>query len=261
VNSFEARRRFTDRGVLIAGGAAGIGRAAALMFAAEGARVGILDVQRERGERTAAEIGSLGGRGFFLEVDLTHPERVPGMIDEAISRLDRVDVLFNHAGIVIVQPFHETTDQQFERLMNTNVRSAFLVCRHVVRHMLERGGGSIVVTSSVSAERAFAYESIYNMTKAATLMLARSIAVEYRARNIRANAVCPAFVDTDHGRGELRDFAALGQSWDGKAMEETQGRMCKPEEVAQAVLFLASQDSSFINGAALYIDNGSSIIG
>lgn len=257
----QARRRFTDRGVLIAGGAAGIGRAAAVLFAAEGARVGILDVQRERAEQTVAELRSLGAHAFCLEIDLADRERVPAVLDESIARLGRIDVLFNHAGIVIVQPFHETSDETFDRLMTTNVRSAFLVCRHVVRHMLEQGGGSIVITSSVSAVRAFAYESIYNMTKSATLMLARSIAAEYRAHNIRANAVCPAFVDTDHGRGELRDFAALGHPWDGKAMAQTQGRICLPEEVAQAVLFLASNDSSFINGAALYVDNGASIIG
>jgi NAD(P)-dependent dehydrogenase (short-subunit alcohol dehydrogenase family) len=257
----QERRRFVDRGVVIAGGAAGIGRAAALLFATEGAHVAILDVQRQRGEQTIAEIKEQGGRAFYLEVNLTDPHRVSASLDEAIGRLGTVNVLFNHAGTVIVQPFHETTDKQFNFLMQTNVHSAFFVCRHMVRHMLERGGGSIVVTSSVSAERAFAYESVYNLTKSATLMLARSIAVEYRGKNIRANAVCPAFVDTDHGRGELRDFAALGHPWDGKALEDTQGRICRPEEVAQAVLFLASEDSSFINGTALYVDNGSSVIG
>lgn len=254
-------RRFVDQGVVITGGAGGIGRAAGLLFAAEGANVAILDVQRERGDQTVAEIREKGGTAFFLEVNLTIPEDISESLDEAIGRLGGVSVLFNHAGTVIVQPFHETTDSQFDYLVQTNVRSAFCVCRHMVRHMLERGGGSIVVTSSVSAERAFAFESIYNVTKSATLMLARSIAVEYRGRNIRANAVCPAFVDTDHGRRELRDFAALGHPWDGKAMEDTQVRICRPEEVARAVLFLASDESSFINGAALYIDNGSSIVG
>jgi NAD(P)-dependent dehydrogenase (short-subunit alcohol dehydrogenase family) len=255
------RPRFVDQGIVITGGAAGIGRAAALLFAAEGAHVAILDVQKEQGEQTVKDIKAGGGLAFFVEVDLTDAQRVSASLDEAIGRLGSVAVLFNHAGTIIVQPFHETSDDQFDYLIRTNVRSAFLVCRHMVRHMLERGGGSIVVTSSVSAERAFAYESIYNVSKSAAQMLARSIAVEYRGHNIRANAVCPAFVDTDHGRKELRDFAAIGQVWDERTLNDSQGRLCQPEEVARAVLFLASEESSFINGAALFIDNCSSIKG
>ena len=243
------------------GGAAGIGRAAARLFAAEGARVAILDMQRERGEQTVAEIVAAGGSAHFYAVDVTDPVAVAQTLDRAIDRLGKVDVLFNHAGTVTVQPFHLTTDHQFDHLMSTNVRSAFLVCRHLVRHMLEQGGGVIVITSSISAERAFAFESIYNVSKAAVQMLARSIAAEYRDRNIRANAVCPAFVDTDHGRRELQDFAAVGHPWDPQTLAQSQVRMCEPDEVARAVLFLACKDSSFINGTALCIDNASSIIG
>jgi NAD(P)-dependent dehydrogenase (short-subunit alcohol dehydrogenase family) len=140
--------------------------------------------------------------------------------------------------------------------MDINVRSAFLTCSKVIPHMLENGGGSIVITSSIGGEKGFAYESLYCMTKGAVLQLARSIAVEYRDNNIRCNAVCPAFVKTDHGLREIDELDALGQKWNEADLKTVQGRLCNPEEVASAVLYLASDESSFVNGNAFYVDNG-----
>jgi NAD(P)-dependent dehydrogenase (short-subunit alcohol dehydrogenase family) len=165
-------------------------------------------------------------------------------------------VLFNHAGTITVKPLHESTEEDYDRLMDINVRSAFLVCRRAVKEMSDNGGGSIVITASIASELGYALESLYCMTKGAVLQLARAISVEYRDQGIRCNAVCPGFVKTAHGLREISELDIAGQSWEEGALAEAQGRICEPEEVASAVVFLASDEASFITGNALYVDNG-----
>lgn len=248
--------RLRGKTALITGGAGGMGRAAALMFARAGARVAIMDIQAGAGRDVAAQITAEGGAALFLHTDVSDSTAVRAGLGQVIAQWGRIDTLFNHAGSIIVRPLHETTDADYDRLMDVNVRSAFVVCRAVVAHMLEHGGGSIVITSSIGGEKGFALESLYCMTKGAVLQLARSIAVEYRDRGIRANAVCPAFVKTDHGLREIKELDGLGQKWNEADLHAAQGRICEPEEVAAAALFLASDEASFINGTALYVDNG-----
>jgi NAD(P)-dependent dehydrogenase (short-subunit alcohol dehydrogenase family) len=155
-----------------------------------------------------------------------------------------------------VKALHESSEEDYDRLMDINVRSAFLVCRRAVREMSENGGGSIIITSSIAAELGYAFESLYCMTKGAVLQLARAISVEYRDKGIRCNAVCPGFVKTAHGLREIEELDAAGQAWEEGELAVAQGRICEPEEVARAVVFLASDESSFISGNALYVDNG-----
>ncbi len=248
--------RLDGRVAVITGGAGGMGRAASLMFAAAGAKVAILDIQAKAGEDTEAEIRKTGGEAQFLRVDVTDPGAVAAAFDHVAATFGPVDTLFSHAGTIIVKPFHATTDADYDRLMDINVKSAFIVCREAVARMLTSGGGSIVITSSIGGEKGFALESLYCMTKGAVLQLARSIAVEYRDQGIRANAVCPGFVKTAHGLREIDELDALGQVWEESALAAAQGRICEPEEVAAAALFLASDEASFINGTALYVDNG-----
>ena len=248
--------RLRGKTALITGGAGGMGRAASLMFARAGARVAILDIQAEAGQATADQIIAAGGEAMFLHADASDTVAVRAALAQVIARWGRIDTLFNHAGSIIVKPLHQSTDADYDRLMAINVKSAFVTCREVVAHMLEHGGGSIVITSSIGGEKGFALESLYCMTKGAVLQLARSIAVEYRDRGIRANAVCPAFVKTDHGLREIKELDGLGQNWDEADLRAVQGRICEPEEVAAAALFLASDEASFINGTALYVDNG-----
>jgi len=248
--------RLAGRTALITGGAGGMGRAASKMFARAGARVAILDIQEEAGEALVQEIERAGGEALFLPTDVSDTRAVRAAIARTIDAFGPIDTLFSHAGTIIVKPLHETTDEEYDRLMRINARSAFVVCREVVAHMLEHGGGSIVITSSIGGEKGFGLESVYCMTKGAVLQLARSIAVEYRDRGIRANAVCPAFVKTDHGLREIAELDGLGQNWDDADLHAVQGRICEPEEVAAAALFLASDEASFINGLALYVDNG-----
>jgi len=248
--------RLKGRTAIITGGANGMGRAASLLFARAGAQVAILDIADEAGKATAQMIEDGGGEALFLKTDVSDTTAVRQSLQQIVARWGRVDTLFSHAGTIIVKDFHQTTDADYDRLMDINVRSCFVVCREVVTHMLEHGGGSIVITSSIGGEKGFALESLYCMTKGAVLQLARSLAVEYRDRGIRANAVCPGFVKTHHGLHEIEALDKLGQNWNEADLNAMQGRLCEPEEVAAAALWLASDEASFVNGAALYVDNG-----
>jgi len=255
-NAKGGARRFIGKTVLVSGGAGGMGRAASLMFAAEGAKVGILDILEKEGREVERLINDSGGTALFVKTDASKASEVGAGIKKVNRKFGPIDVLFNHAGTVTVMPFHQTTEAQYDRLMDINVRSAFLVCRAVVAQMLENGGGSIVITSSNGGEMGFALESVYCMTKGAVLQLARSISTEYRDRNIRCNAICPGFVKTAHGLREIKELDGLGQKWSDADLKAAQVRICEPEEAAAAALFLASEDASFISGAALYVDNG-----
>jgi NAD(P)-dependent dehydrogenase (short-subunit alcohol dehydrogenase family) len=255
-STLQGRSRFVGKTAVITGGAGGMGRAASLMFAAEGARVAILDVQDAAGPDTERAIRDAGGEALFIKADVSKSQAVERSIDQVNTRWGTIDVLFSHAGTIIVKPFHETTEADYDRLMDINVRSAFLVCKAVIPQMVAAGAGSIVITSSIGGEKGFSLEALYCMTKGAVLQLARSIATEYRDRGIRCNAVCPGFVKTDHGMREIKELDGLGQKWNEADLSAAQVRICEPEEVAAAALFLASDEASFVNGAALYVDGG-----
>lgn len=248
--------RLAGKIAVITGGAAGMGRATALAFAREGATVAIFDIQKEAGEEVVQLIRQNGGTAEFIKTDVSDAAQVDAAFDRVIETFGAYNILFNHAGTITVKPLHESTEEDYDRLMDINVRSAFLVCRRAVKEMSENGGGSIVITASIASELGYALESLYCMTKGAVLQLARSISVEYRDRGIRCNAVCPGFVKTAHGLREISELDTAGQAWEEGALAEAQGRICEPEEVASAVVFLASDEASFITGNALYVDNG-----
>ena len=167
-----------------------------------------------------------------------------------------VTVLFNHAGTIVIKPFLETTVEEWDWLHAVNVRSMFLMTRAVLPGMIAAGGGSIVCTSSISAVAATPMEVLYDTTKGAVHMFARAIGVEFRDRNIRCNAVCPGFIRTPHGLREVAELQALGVDVSDAAIAAQQGRIGEPMDVAQAALFLASDESRFINGTHLFVDNG-----
>ena len=247
--------KLKNKKVIITGGASGIGKATADLFCKEGAQVAILDINKNEGEKTTKIINDNNGKAFFFHTDLTKSKEVVSSIDKVIDQFGEINILFSHAGTIIVKPLHESSEKDYDYLMDINVRSAFLVCNTVIPFMLKKNGGNIIITSSIGGEKGFALESLYCMTKGAVLQLARSIAVEYRDQGIRCNAVCPGFVKTSHGLREIKELDEQGQNWNEADLHSVQGRICKPEEVASAVLYLASDDSSFVNGTALYVDN------
>ena len=247
--------KLKNKKVIIAGGASGMGKATAELFCREGAQVAILDINKIEGEKTISKINIHEKKAFFFETDLTKSKEVKNSINKVLNKFKEINILFNHAGTIIVKPLHKSTEEDYNYLMDINVRSAFLVCNQVIPIMLKNKGGNIIITSSIGGEKGFAFESLYCMTKGAVLQLARSIAVEYRDQGIRCNAVCPGFVETNHGLREIKELDEQGQNWNESDLHSVQGRICKAEEVASAVLYLASDESSFVNGTALYVDN------
>jgi NAD(P)-dependent dehydrogenase (short-subunit alcohol dehydrogenase family) len=248
--------RLADKIALITGGAGGCGLAASELFAREGAKIGILDLPRSDGEAVAARLRAAGHEAVFAAADVSDEAAVTTAVATVTAALGAPTVLFNHAGTLVVKPFLETTVTEWDWLMAVNVRSMFLVTRAVLPGMIAAGGGSIVCTSSVSAVAGTPMEVLYDTSKGACHMFARAIAVEFRDRNIRCNAVCPGFIATAHGRTEVQQLAAYGVDVSEAAIAAQQGRMCLPEEVARAALFLASDESSFITGTHLFVDNG-----
>ncbi|MBO6602198.1 MAG: SDR family oxidoreductase [Roseicyclus sp.] len=248
--------RFEGKTALVTGGASGMGRAQALRLAAEGARVAILDRNKSGAEEVAHEIAALGAIACAVAVDLSDVDAVESALETAKASLGPAQLLFNNAGIVLVKPYVECTEDDFDRLMAVNVKSTFMVTRRVIPQMIAEGGGAIVLMSSVSSMRGFALEALYGVSKAAVQAMMMNIAVEYRQDNIRCNAVCPAFVRTPHGLNEIKDFQALGFDWSDDDLAATQLRICEPEEVADVALFLASDDARFVNGEAVVVDNG-----
>lgn len=248
--------RLSNKVALISGGATGMGGAASRLFAAEGARVGILDINAAAGAEAVADIERAGGTACFVQADVSKAGEVDRAVAEVSARLGPITVLFNHAGSIVIKPFLETTEEEWDRLTAINVKSMYLVTKAVLPQMIAAGGGSIVCTSSISAVAGTPMEVLYDTTKGACHMFARAIAVEFRDRNIRCNAVCPGFVRTPHGLREVAELQKLGVDTSEAALAAQQGRICEPEEVARAALFLASDDASFVNGTHLFVDNG-----
>lgn len=247
--------RLEGKVALISGGAGGCGLAATELFAREGAAVGIVDLPHSQGEAVAARLRAEGYKVAFAAADVSDEERVKQAVNSISQALGTITVLFNHAGTIVIRPFLETTVEEWDRLMAINVRSMFMMTRAVLPQMIEAGGGSIVCTSSISALVATPMEVLYNTTKGACHMFARAVAVEFRDRNIRCNAVCPGFIQTPHGQKEVDELARYGVDVSDAAIAAQQGRMCRPDEVAEAALFLASDAATFVNGAHLFVDN------
>lgn len=248
--------RLKNKTAIISGGATGMGGASSKLFAAEGARVAIIDRNVEAAEATVAAIRAAGGEAAFWTADVSDEDAVNAAVKGVEAAFGPANVLFNHAGTILIKPFLETTLAEWEWLHAVNVRSMFLMTRAVLPGMISTGEGAIVCTSSISAVAATPMEVLYDTTKGAVHQFARAIAVEFRDRNIRCNAVCPGFIRTPHGLREIKDLQALGVDVSDAALAAQQGRIGEPEDVARAALYLASDESRFITGTHLFVDNG-----
>lgn len=252
--------RLKGKIAIISGGATGMGAASARLFAAEGAAVGVIDRNAADGMALVAELVAAGHRAHFARADVAVKSQVDAAVASVTEALGPANVLFNHAGTIVIKPFLETEEAEWDMLFDVNVKSMYLMTRAVLPLMLAQGGGSIVCTSSISAVYATPNEVLYDATKGAVHMFARAIAVEFRDRGIRCNAVCPGFIETPHGLREVAGLTQHGVDVSDAAIKAAQGRMGKPEDVARAALYLASDDAEFVNGAQLFVDNGFSAV-
>ncbi|CAN1541125.1 FabG Dehydrogenases with different specificities (related to short-chain alcohol dehydrogenases) [Paracoccaceae bacterium] len=252
--------RLKGKIAIISGGATGMGAASARLFAAEGAAVGVIDRNVAAGEAVVTELQAAGHRAHFARADVSSKVDVEAAVASVTAALGVANVLFNHAGTIVIKPFLETEEDDWDMLFDVNVKSMYLMTRAVLPGMLAQGGGAIVCTSSISAVYATPNEVLYDATKGAVHMFARAIAVEFRDRGIRCNAVCPGFIETPHGMREVEGLIKHGVDVSDAAIKAAQGRMGKPEDVARAALYLASDDAEFVNGAQLFVDNGFSAV-
>jgi NAD(P)-dependent dehydrogenase (short-subunit alcohol dehydrogenase family) len=252
--------RLAGKVAIISGGAGGCGAAASTLFARQGARVAIIDRDGDAAETLAAILRDEGLSAAGFGADVARKQDVARAVAAAREKFGPADVLFNHAGTLIVKPFLDIEEDEWDWLMAVNVKSMYLMTQAVLPQMLEKSAGTIICTSSISAVCATPGEVLYDTTKGACHMFARAIAVEYRDRGIRCNAIAPGFIRTPHGIREIDQLRAMGVDVSEGSIAQQQGRLCEPSEVAAAALFLASDESSFVNGTHLFVDNGFSAL-
>ncbi|MGH9369220.1 MAG: glucose 1-dehydrogenase [Thermoanaerobaculia bacterium] len=247
--------RLKEKVALITGAGSGIGREAALLFAREGASVVVADVAEAAGRETAAAIEHSGGRAGFVRADVSRAADARAMVEAAEEAFGRIDVLFNNAGIFPAADGSvlETDEETWDLVLAVNLKGVFLGCKYGIPALLRSGGGSIINTASFVALMGAATPQIaYTASKGGVLAMTREIAVEFARRGIRANALCPGPVDTPLLAELLSDPARRAR----RMIHIPPGRLARASEVAQAALFLASDESSYVNGAAFTVDGG-----
>jgi meso-butanediol dehydrogenase / (S,S)-butanediol dehydrogenase / diacetyl reductase len=249
--------RFHGMSVVVTGGSHGIGRASALRFAAEGARVAVLDVRSEEGEAVAAECARAGGQGRYYYCDVTDPDGVAEAVRSVVADQRAIHVVHANAGRLRAGTVLETDLDEWSRILSVNVTGMYLIVRETVPVMQKNGGGAVVTTGSISGMFGEPALTAYTASKAAVVNMTRSLAIDFASSGIRVNCVCPGWVDTgfndpqfEHDQMTAGDIAAL--------IERTvpMGRQGEPEEMAAAVAFLASADASYITGQTLVVDGG-----
>lgn len=242
---------------VITGGASGMGRSTALLFAREGAKVVVGDVDTEAGASLESEAAAAGGKLRFLRCDVSVEADVAKLVASAEDGYGKLDMIFNNAGIEQpVTPSDQVSEALFERVIDINLKGVFFGCKHAIPALLRNGSGAIVNNSSVSAFANVGGNLSYAASKGGIMSMTRVIAVEYASRNIRCNAINPGVIDTGMNRRNLdlsSNPAELEQRW--RAITPM-GRMGTGEEIGEAVLFLASRQSSFITGVGLLVDGG-----
>ena len=248
--------RLADRVALITGANSGIGRATALLFASEGARLALTGRNEERGREVVAQIKSAGGQAFFLRSDVCKETDCRCAVEETVAAYGSVDVLFNNAGVFFPNTAVDCTEEEWDAQVDTSLKGACLMSKHALPHMIRQGRGSIIHNSSgwgiVGGDRAVAYCA----AKGALILLAKAMAVDHGRQGIRVNCICPGDVDTPMLPEDARLRGMDWQEYLKGCANRPMGRIGTVEEIARAVLFLASDESSFMTGAALVVDGG-----
>ncbi len=243
--------RLQDKVAIVTGGASGIGRETVLRFVEEGARVVVADRNVAMAEETARMAREVSPDVVVSGVDVTSTEQVQAMVDTAVDRFGRLDVLVNAAAILIITPpLHEVDERHWDMMMDVNVKGLWSCCKYAIPAMLESGGGSIINMSSQSGLQLYPESLPYAVSKAGVAHLSRVAGVQYAGQGIRINAIAPGGVDTPQMRGSMGSTDAFERSVSRHPM----GRVGRPEELANVILFLASDEASYVSGAVLVVD-------
>lgn len=248
--------KLDGKAALITGGNSGIGRATAALFAKEGAAIVLTGRNKERGDQVAQAINDAGGRAMFIRSDVRIAEDCRQAVEQALERFGRIDVLFNNAGVFHPKKVPECTEQEWDETIDSSLKGAFLMSKYALPSMIERGSGSIIHNSSGWGILGGDQAAAYCAAKGGLVVMAKAMAIDHGPDGIRVNCVCPGDTETpmladdaDKRGMEWGDYAASGS-------DRPLGRMGTAEEIARAVLFLASDDSSFVTGEALVVDGG-----
>lgn len=248
--------RLEGRVAIVTGAGRGIGEGIARRFAREGAAVVATQRTADEGERLAAEIRDEGGSATFVQADVTRSDDVQGLVRAAVQEYGRLDIVCANAGVGLRRTVEDTSMDEYDRVMDANVRGVFLCMQHGIPELRRSGGGSVMVVASVASFVAFPLDAAYCASKGAVLMLTRQAALDYAPERIRVNAICPGFIVTPM----LDVYCAAHEDPDAALAEvvalHPMGRLGTPDDVAGTAVFLASDDSAWVTGAAIPVDGG-----
>ena len=245
-----------DKVAIITGGASGIGRATALLFSREGATVAIVDIDEPNGQAVVQSIVKGGGKAVFLHCDATSASECQQAVGKVVKELGKIDILFNNVGIIRRASVVDTTEEEWDKVMDTNVKSAFLFSKNVVPNMVKNGSGIIINTASGWGLVGGYKAASYCASKGAVVLLTKAMAIDHGPQNIRVNCICPGDTETPMLYSEARQLGVDKEEFLAEATQRPLQRIGKPEEIANAALFLASDASSYITGTALVVDGG-----
>lgn len=250
---------YTNKVVLITGAGDGIGKATAILFAKKGAKIVINDLNSKNGNDTLEKVRSEGAEAIFVQEDVSDTAAVKRIVEEAVKAFGRIDILVNNAGVVFAGRVDNTSEKDFDKTMAVNVKGVFFISKYSILEMKKQGGGVIVNIASIAAVKGIKDRASYSASKGAIISLTKAMAIDYIKDNIRINCICPGTIHTPSLEARIlatEDPEATRVDWISR---QPIGRLGKPEEIAHAILFAASEEVAFMDGTILYIDGGEAI--